>query len=504
MPIRMGGMVSGLDTDAIVKELMSAQSLKKTNLEGKKEKLDWTKEKWQEMNSKLYSFYTDKVSSLKLQGSYATKKAVSSDETKVKVSASNAIAGSYSLSVDKLASAEYITGADLRDKGYSRSTTLADAGMSVGQTITLKTGKDLDSVTEITVDSEMTIGDLVDKLKASGISANFDEKSGRFYLAAKDTGEANMFTLESDAADGTGLEALGLGNITRDIAENGLKASSKNEMAVVAASDASIVLNGAVINSGSNTIQANGLTLDLIGTTNADGIKLTVNNDSDAVYDKIKDFVKSYNDLMQEMYDKFNAPSAKGYSMLTADQKKDMTEDQVKLWEDKIKDSLLRRDDTLNGLMVAFRSAMQETVEVDGKKFSLSSLGIVTGDYRERGKLHIQGDADDPEYMQDSNTLKSMIESDPETVGKALSGIMSKFYSTLSDKMSASKLSSALTFYNDKQMKSQSTEYETQIKSWETRLTTMENKYYKQFTAMEKAMADLQTKQSQLAGMLGG
>ena len=41
MPIRMTGMASGIDVDAVVKELMSAQKLKKTNLEGKKEKLSW-------------------------------------------------------------------------------------------------------------------------------------------------------------------------------------------------------------------------------------------------------------------------------------------------------------------------------------------------------------------------------------------------------------------------------------------------------------------------------
>ena len=504
MPIRMGGLASGIDTDAVIKELMTAQSLKKTNLEGKKEKLNWKQEKWQEMNSKLYSFYTDKVSSLKLQGSYQTKKAVSSDETKVKASASGAVPGSYSVKVEKLASAEYVTGADLKDKGYSKTTLLSDTNMAVGQTITVKTGKDLDSVTEISVDAEMTIGKLVDELRGAGINANFDEKSGRFYLAAKDTGEENMFTIESNAEAGGGLEALGLGNITREMAENGVKANDKNEMAIVSASDARVVVNDAIINSSSNTIQTNGLTLDLISTTGSDGLKITVNNDSDAVYDKIKDFVKSYNELMQEMYDKYNAPSAKGYSMLTSDQKEAMTDDQVKLWEDKIKDSLLRRDDTLNGIMSAFRSAMQETVEIDGKNFSLSSFGIVTGAYTERGKLHIEGDADDPEYLEKTNTLKSMIESDPEAVGKALSGIISKFYSTLSDKMSASKLSSALTFYNDKQMKSQNTQYETEIKSWETRLTKMEDKYYKQFSAMEKAMADLQSKQSQLAGMLGG
>ena len=503
MPIRMSGMASGLDTDAVIKELMSAQSLKKSNLEGKKEKLQWTQEKWGEMNTKLYSFYTDKVTSLRLQGSYLTKKAVSSDENKVKASASTAVSGSYTLNVEKLASSEYVTGADIKDKDFKKSTLLTDTGMTEGQTITVKTGKNLDQVTEITIDGEMTIGDFTEKLNAAGLNANFDEKSGRFYIAAKDTGEAHKFTIESNNTEGNGLEKLGLGNITKEMAENGITASSTGEMAIVSASDAKIRLNGAIIESSSNTIQANGLTLDLISTTGENDIKITVNNDVDAVYEKMKDFVKSYNELMTEMYEKYNAPSSRGYSMLTSEQKEAMTDDQVKLWEDKIKNSLLRRDDTLNDLMSAFRSAMQESVEVDGKTYSLSSFGIVTGNYTEHGLLHIEGDTDDAGYGDKSDSLRAALESDPDAVSQALSGIMSKFYSTLTNKMSTSKLSSALTFYNDKQMKSQAETYEKDIKNWETRLQDIEDKYYKQFSAMEKAMANLQNQQSQLAGFFG-
>ena len=90
MAIRMSGMISGLDTDAIIKDLMSAQATKKTSVEQKKEKLDWKKEKWEEMNTKLYSLYTEKLSGLKLQGSYMAKKVTSSDEGKAKATATTA------------------------------------------------------------------------------------------------------------------------------------------------------------------------------------------------------------------------------------------------------------------------------------------------------------------------------------------------------------------------------------------------------------------------------
>lgn len=505
MPIRMTGMASGIDVDAVVKELMSAQKLKKTNLEGKKEKLSWKQDAWKEMNTKLYSFYTSSLSKMKTQGNYQARKATASDASKVSVSATTATSGSYSLKIDQLASAEYVTGADIKSKGLTSSSKLTDAGMESGQTITIKTGKDLDKEFSFTVGEDTTIADFTSKLKEAGLSASFDSKNGRFFISAKDSGEANKFTIESSATEtGKGLDALGLTNITKAMAEGGVEATNSSEVAIVKASDAKIQLNGAFIESGSNSISVNGMKLDLLGTTKeGEEINISVTKDSQAVYDKIKDFVKGYNELMTQMYEKYNAASSRGYSMLTSDQKEAMSEEEVKLWENKIKDSLLRRDDTLNDLMQTFRSSMQETFEINGEKFSLSSFGIVTGDYREHGLLHIEGDEDDAEYATKTNKLMQMLEEDPEAVGEALSGIMSKFYDKMFDKMGTTKLSSALTFYNDKQMKTESESYEKQIKDWETKLNSIEDKYYKQFSAMEKAMSELQNKQSQLAGFFG-
>ena len=504
MPIRMTGMASGIDVDAVVKELMSAQKLKKTNLEGKKEKLSWKQDAWKEMNTKLYSFYTGSLSKMKTKGNYQARKATASDPSKVNVSATTATAGSYSLSVEKLASAEYVTGASLKGKGYDGSTKLVDTGMAEGQTITIKSG-DKDPVT-LTVDAETTISDFVDKLKSAGLNASFDKTNGRFFIAAKDSGEANKFTVTSTEGDteGKGLDALGLINIDDTVATTGRTANSSNEVAIVKASDAKIKLNGAVIESSSNNISVNGLKLDLQGTT-AEGeeITLSITKDSQSVVDRVKDFIKGYNELMTEMYSKYNAASSRGYSMLTSEQKEAMSENDVKNWETKIKDSLLRRDDTLGDLMSTFRSAMQETVEINGEKFSLSSFGIVTGNYTEHGLLHLEGDADDAEYATKTNKLMQMLEEDPDKVSEALSSIMDKFYNKMFDKMGSTKLSSALTFYNDKQMKTESESYEKQIKQWDTKLADIEDKYYKQFSTMEKMMADLQTKQSQLAGFFG-
>ena len=95
----------------------------------------------------------------------------------------------------------------------------------------------------------------------------------------------------------------------------------------------------------------------------------------------IKDFVKTYNDILKEMNEAYNAESARGYDPLTEEERETMTEEQIKKWEDRIKDSLLRRDDTLGGLINALRSTLSEPITVNGKTYSLASFGISTEIY---------------------------------------------------------------------------------------------------------------------------
>ena len=261
MPIRLGGMISGLDTDAIVKELMSAQSLKKTSIEQKKTKLDWKKEKWEELNTKMYSLYTEKLSALKLQGSYLTKKASSSDESKVKATASNASNGTYSIEIKQLASSQYVTGADISEKHLKKNSLLKDAGMSVGQTISIgtskinsETGLREPATTTIEIKEDTTVSDLLGKLGEAGLNASFDENTGRFYISAKESGENGKFTLSSSVTGAGGLSEIGLEEITDDLALNGRVATDASQVAVVAATDAEIILNGAHISSSNNTL----------------------------------------------------------------------------------------------------------------------------------------------------------------------------------------------------------------------------------------------------------
>jgi flagellar hook-associated protein 2 len=278
---------------------------------------------------------------------------------------------------------------------------------------------------------------------------------------------------------------------------------SGTDLSIKWANDAVIKLDGAELTGASNTFSVNGLTLNLTATTldkttgEYEEIQLNVTNDTDTAYKMVKEFVTKYNELLEEMNKLYNADSARGYDPLTDEQKEAMTDDEIEKWETKIKDSLLRRDDTLNGIITVMRSSLQTTTEVDGKKYSLYSFGICTSsDYTEKGKLHIYGDEDDETYSTKTNKLKEALENNPEAVMKTLAEAGQSLYDAMTKKMAKTSLSSALTFYNDKKMDDDQKAYKKQISALEDKLNDLEDRYYKQFTAMEKAMTKMQNSAS--------
>lgn len=753
MAIRMSGLSSGLDTEAIVGALMSAQSLKKTKLTQAKTKLEWTQTKWKELNTKLCKLYSEQVSKLQLQTSYMTKKATSSDETKAKITAtSKAVNGNYTMEIKNIATSQYLTGSKINaDKG---STKMVDLDSTLlNKEVEVKVG---DKTTKFTIAEDTTLDDFTNQLKKAGLNANFDTNQKRLFISSKDSGLANAFSITTsgvsdtevaakknlrdavdyssmtsankkivdeamkkletsgvdtaeyqealdsiaeaslrtrtakteaaastyvkaklysenyasyeekakdslkstyftedgevkdelktkyaeefniytqeekeklgvadmsqeeyvnwranrlydqavakqadsdttsfvnkqissdeetklavkevayagktadeiqaldskalkkyygtgDAADasnisaiegtsafsadsikndisgvvsdyasvtdrtyalnGSALAGIGLADIKVDDAGNvtvngNADGSLPSGMALIKASDSEILLNGATMTSSSSTVSVNGLSIDLTGLTKAgEPITFSVASDTDAVYNTIKNFFTEYNSLMKEMNELYNADTAKGYEPLTSEQKKEMTDDDVKLWEDKIKASLLRGDSSLGSVRSAMRNTMMSQVTYNGKTYSLASFGICTStDYTEGGLYHIYGDADDSVYADKDDKLKKALEEDPDAVVNVLSDIFGKLRTTMSDKMAGSKVSSSMTFYSDIKMKDDIKNYEKQIKEWETKLADMEDSYYSKFTAMEMALAKLQSQQSSLSGLFG-
>lgn len=752
MGIRMSGLMSGLDTEAIVGALMSAQSLKKTKVERSKTKLEWTQTKWADLNTKLKKLYNEQVTKMQLQSSYKAKKATVSDSSKVNVKAgTSAVNGSYTLEVKNIATTQYLTGAKISAK--SGTDKLVDLDPSLlNKEVTVKNG---DKTVKFEIGADMTINDFAKQLRNAGLNASYDTTQNRFFISSKDSGLKNAFSITTSAVTGQEIsgrqalrDAVGYSSMTAEnkkivdgametlktsgvgtdaynnaldqiskaaydtkakasnqaattyvkaklYAENydsyktkaeedfkskyynedgtvkeefaekygaqydaltqeekdaagtkedyiaeytrgefdegiaakadadttsfvntqissdsdvkvqieaaafsGLdeatigaldeialkkyytpadsavpvinafegtdsfsEASVKNDistavsdyasitdrndslaqsaltslgladitmsadgkvlvnggandennasipegMALIAASDSEVILNGAKLTSSTSTVSANGLDLELIGLTKGEPLTFSVTTDVDGIYDSVKNFLKEYNAIMKEMNELYNADSAKGYEPLTSEQKEAMTDEDVKLWEDKIKNSLLRRDSTLNGIIQGMRSAMTSQVQYNGKSYSLASFGIMTStDYTEGGLFHIYGDTDDATYADKDDKLKKALEQDPDAVVNVLSSVFTNLRETMMQKMAGSKTSSALTFYDDIKMKDDLKSYEKDIKNWETKLASMEDAYYKKFTAMETAMAKLQSQQSNLSALFGG
>lgn len=491
MPIRLSGMISGMDTNTMVQELVSSYRIKTQKYEKAKTKVEWKQEAWQDLNTKIYNFYSKTLSQFRLPGTYDKKKTTVSDPSKATVIASsNAVIGTQSLKVEKLASSGYLTGEKLNATNkITKDSKLSELGITVNSSITLTKGGESK---DIALTADMTVNQLVSKLKETGVNVNFDEGNQRFFISSKQSGSEEDFKL---TATGDGLDALD---------KLGLKNGKK-----IDGEDAVIELNQAKFTSSTNNFSVNGLNISVSATTDGtQPLTLTTDTDVDTIYNSIRDCLKEYNSLIKEMDTLYNAAPAKGYEPLTSEEKEAMSDEEVEKWEKKIKDSILRRDGNLSDVISGLKTSMQSSVEIDGKKYTLATFGIKTSAYfssgdNEKGMYHIDNDQDDSVSSQNNDKLKSMIASDPQTVATFFSGLFTNVYDDLHKKMGTTSLSSIFKVYNDKQLQEEKNDYDKKIDKWENYVSQQEEYWYSKFTAMEKALSQLQSSTSALSGLLG-
>lgn len=540
MPIRITGLNSGLDTEAIISELVSAYRTKEEKYQKAQTKLSWKQDAWKDLNIKVRSLY-DNISNLRFTSAWTMKKTTVSDSTKATVTAAGScVNGTQTLKIKQLAKGTYITGGEFSNTSAGTAPTSATKLSELGYT---GSGGDIqvkDSsgnvVKTVSVTGNTTIKDLVSALNGAGdTKASFDATNKRIFMTSNKTGEQNAFSLDGDADI---LKTVGL--------------SKEGGASIVDAQDSEIELNGAKFTSANNTYTVNGLTIDCLAETGNSEISITTSVDTQSMYDQVKSFLSQYNSLMKEMYSLYNADSAKGYEPLTDSEKDQMTDTEVEKWEEKIKAALLRRDDTLDGIMSTMKNAMSTSYYIyngnavtydsdkqyykcngnaiknsDGsyvtsasqlklwasangaKKYSLSSFGIKTEVYAtmtansSQDAYHIDGDADDSVSKNNSDVLMNMLSSDPDTVSSFMKQLTSGLYSAIDTKMKSVKgLSSSYTIYNDIEMAREYSDYTDTISKWEDKLTDLEDSYYKKFAAMESALASLQSQSSSLSSLL--
>ena len=559
MPIRLSGINSGLDTDAIVKELVSAYSLKTEKYEKQKTTLEWKQEAWKSLNTKIYGFYTN-ISNMRYSSAYSLKKATVSDPTKATVTAdTDSVTGTQTLNILQTAQASYMTGSrlgedvtnasKLKDLGYKGGTTtikVKKPGMEEGEEIKIEIGPD------------SKISDVLNKFSEAGINANFDANNGRIFLSAKESGAAADFDLIAEDENSYAvLSALGLASKEDEAANIQRQANEYNKLYVeymnaaedekaallkklnaysaevkkvaagqmkaedavddskiatkIKGQDAIITLNGVEFTSTTNQFKINGLSIEanaVTGPGTDKAISITTSTDNQAIYDKIKDFLTEYNTLINEITKMYNAESAKDYEPLTDEEREAMSDEQIEKWEGKIKSALLRRDNTLGGVMNAMINAMSQSYEVDGQKMSLSSFGISTLGFlnaaeNEQNAYHINGDADDENTSGKTDKLMAAIQENPDQVIDFMKQLATNLYTSIDEKMKSTELSSAYKVYNDKEMDREMTDIEKLIAKWEDKIAEQEDAYFKKFSNMEVALSKLQSQTNSLSGLLG-
>ncbi len=637
MPIRITGMNSGLDTEAIITQLSSARSVKVNSLKKSQIKQKWTQEAWKDLNKKIFSFYSDTLSDLQYVGSYTKKTTTVSDTSKATVSTTGtAVNGTQYMSVQSLAKAGYLTSGELETSSggsVSTSTKLSALGVDTSEG-SLILNKGDGTTKEITLTQDSTVEDVVNQLKNAGLNAGFDAGQQRLYISATSTGEDSDFSILAGGGNGLQmLQKLGLnvdsdatraayqslqddltseyadadsyaqamledkktaleeeyhsaidqyikdneikdedGNLLTDTdlsyeakltaieawtPEEGDKpdvpeletvdeeafldsAASYYEKITTAdfsedssdsdffgangskldGSEAKITLNGVSYTSDTNNFVINGLSITAMEESeqNSDGsykeFTLTTANDSSGIKDLIKNMFTKYNELVNEMSTLYNADANKGFEPLLSEEKAELSDTEIEEWEGKVKESLLRKDSTLSNVLNSMVEQMSKGYSVtmsDGttqtmylSSFGIDTLGYFGSEENERNAYHIDGDEDDTATSSKDDVLGYMIDTDPDAVSSFFSQLSKGLYSKMSDLMKSTTYSSAYTVYEDKLMRSEYSDYNDRITQAEDKLNDYLDSWYAKFSAMETAMANLNSKQSSLSGLFGG
>jgi len=378
-------------------------------------------------------------------------------------------------------------------------------------------GKDVSGT--IKLEASTNINDIVNQMKAMGIEAGFDENTKKISFYGLD--EISFSSLDADAPD--------MGKILGVTDEDGtsvLTETTTPDPIRIAGQDAKIILNGVEYTSETNSFSINGLSItansvtdkeedlmtdgviDMAKVASSNAITITTSTDTQGLYDSIKNLLTEYNNVINEMTKLYNADSARDYEPLTDEEKDQMSDTEVEKWETKIKDSLLRRDNSLNSILSAMTLSMAQGIEIDGKTYALSSFGIHTMGFlkaaeNEQNAYHIDGDSEDENTSGNKDKLMKAINEDPDTVIEFMKQLSTNLYKAMDEQMQSSSLRSRYKIYNDKELDKQYNNYSKIIKDWEAKVAAKEDYYYKQFSAMEAALGNINSQQSYLSNMFG-
>jgi flagellar hook-associated protein 2 len=525
--MRIGGLASGMDIDQLVNDLMKAERIPLNKLYQKKQIFEWQRDAYRDINKKLADFDQYLFDNFMLSSNFYKKTATSSNEAALSVKAlSSSYDSTNTMTISQLAAAATGTSSDA--VGGTSTSTLGSlyAGFTEDTTITIAALQADGTYKEeaITFKPTDTIDDVVKKLNQSSLNINaiFDDRTQKLGISTRGTGSAanasaaEVYVKSAKKADGndgvdifatifkfgsTGKDESGAVNVTT-LADGG--------------QNAKFTLNGLEMERQSNTFTINGIEYTLKAVT-ATPVTVTSSTDIDGMIAKIEEFVNKYNELIGSLNDKIREKRYRDYPPLTNEQKEEMTEKQIELWEEKAKSGLLRGDSIISNGLSQMRRDLYSRVDGIGTNVidTLSEFGITTtNEVSNGGKLVIDRDKlrkaleSDADKVVKTLTQSGTITKDPGTgqVTSDTRGIVQRLRDTIKGIITNIEKKAGKPTYTENQysLGLQLRDVEKRISAFQRRVQDIESRYWRQFTAMEKAVSRANQQSAFLMGQFGG
>lgn len=497
--LRVTGLASGMNTDEIVANLVKVQSSRLNKMLQSKTLATWKSDAYRDVNRKVDDFRKS-MEGLRLQSTFNKQTVISSDDRVGVASAGTSSRNEFVISQATLAVSAKPASVSFDSKMTSGSSSIGDSDITFtlnNQSITLTGGITFDAaIAKINEVSKQT------NVKATNVG-------GSLVLTTLDAGSQQEINL---ALTGTTdlSNTLGLRNIdpATDPTAKGTDATS-----------GSVTINNTQIMLSSNQFTYEGVTFTLKqDIPNNSSISVKVSSDTQGIFDTIKTFVDKYNDLIEDLNGRLTEKRYRDYPPLLDDQKKDMKDNDIKLWEEKSKSGLLTSDSTIRTFLNEMRNSLSSMVENSGSFHSLKDIGInFSTNYRDQGKL-----------VLDEDKLKGLLQTNLEDVKQLFtkkgsgansssttatdrnmhnnSGFGWRVYDCLNvtiKQLGALAGSPGSTVDTNSFMAKQIQALNGNITREQEKVNTYEQRLWKQFGAMEKALSQLNSQSAWLSQQLG-
>ncbi|MEH7336036.1 flagellar filament capping protein FliD [Neobacillus drentensis] len=512
--LRFSGLASGIDTESLVKKLMDAEKVQLNKVLQNKTKTEWKVDAYRDVNTKFLDLRSS-IEDLRLESTFNRSKLSSSDSSKVEVTLSGVPSRSeYIISNAKAYQPGTPSSVKFAAAAVSGDTTELGAGQGFSFTLN---GETIDLTAQDTIKSSISkINAISEK---TGVTASFSSGDQAIIFTSKD---AATFISIANVSNSNNVLKIAAGTVSEtqnDFSAGNTSGATGNS--AVKAVDGEVTINGTTLTLKSTKLNYDGIAFTIKNDIPpGSNITITKKADVDSIFDSIKSFVDKYNDTIKTLHDKLGEKRNKGFAPLLDEQKKDMKDKDIELWEEKAKSGLLQSDRMISSALDKMRQTLYSNVrDPDAAKMnsqfdSLAEIGITTSsNYKDNGKLlidekklreAIENNIKDVSLLFSKKYDTKSSENNTATNAEEFnnSGVAWRMYDQINETMK--EITKTAGYSNDAFLSKTLRQLDDQIDSWEKRLQTKEDYYWKQFTAMEQAIQKSNTQSSWLTQQMGG